>query len=806
MKKRIIAMVLVLASLLTLTACNKEEATNDPASSGNEQTQTMRGKYAFKPTYHSMQPEGADMQYISDFCVSGDNVFYYGDKVMGEEPWVDEATGETMLDESGNPYMNQVTETAVFKLDLSSGQVSELPSFALTRPPEGMLGRSFISGMFAGENGTVWIHEQINSYSYDLPEDFDSAVDNPYDYYVEGENRNVLRQLDADGKDLQTVELEVPESGYVYNLVMTGSGELVATDWQGVLFYDAQGKIKSAVEMESVNSITKLSDDRIVINLWKEDGNYLAEVDTTAMTLGEETKLETNVYTLYPGFDGYEYIYDNNGTFYGHTPSGEAEKLFSWIDCDVDSSNFFGIVEVLEDGRILTLESLYDNETMTNSYNLIVMEQVDPATVPVKQELTLACFYLDWELRSDIVEFNRNSDTVRIVVNDYSQYATDDDYEAGLQKLHTELMSGMLPDLFLLNGSMPVDQYAAKGFLMDLWPLIDGDGELSREDLMTHFFDALSIDGKLYQVISNFSIGTVAGKESVVGNRMSWTLQDLMQVMQQQPEGTTIFGNYDTKDSILDNCVARSADSFIDWNTLQCSFDSQEFIDMLTFANQFPLEIDYDNMTGDIDWMGMESEASMLRSGKQLLLRTSLYSFDSVSYVNRVFGEKPAFVGYPTMSDNGSCFEVGSGLAISSACRNVDAAWEFVRTYLTEEHQTSEYMYQFPTNRHAFEAMAKKAMTPTYETDPVTGEQVEVPRNYLWYSDDETVEIYAATQEEVDLFYEIYNNCTSFYSYNTEINELIDGETEAFFNGQKTAEETAKLIQDRVGLYVFENG
>ena len=71
---------------------------------------------------------------------------------------------------------------------------------------------------------------------------------------------------------------------------------------------------------------------------------------------------------------------------------------------------------------------------------------------------------------------------------------------------------------------------------------------------------------------------------------------------------------------------------------------------------------------------------------------------------------------------------------------------------------------------------------------------------------EEELFIYALTQEEVDLFMEIYEACENFYSYDQDITNLISEEAAAFFDGQKTAEETAKLIQDRVSLYVMEKG
>ena len=144
------------------------------------------------------------------------------------------------------------------------------------------------------------------------------------------------------------------------------------------------------------------------------------------------------------------------------------------------------------------------------------------------------------------------------------------------------------------------------------------------------------------------------------------------------------------------------------------------------------------------------------------------------------------------------------GLAITAACKNVDAAWSFVRNWLTEDYQTKDYMYEFPTNRHAFETMAERAMTQEYTEDPETGEQIPVMDTY-WFEDGE-VQVGPLTQEEYDAFMRLYESCNSIYSYDEAILNIIKEEIEPFFDGQKTAEETARLIQNRVSLYVAEQG
>jgi len=811
MLKRVISFLLVFVLLVSiLTGCNNsEEKGPDENPSDHPQNESEHlGSWAFQPEYIPIElGEEYRLEYINRYCISGDWLYFYGDCMMGQEPWIDEVTGEPVIDElTGEPYMNTIFETRLFRMNLNTKEITLVDSYHPYDIPDGYEGSTYIQGIQFGENGSFWITEQVNTYFYDLPADFDPEQDDPYAYYQQGDNHLFLHQFDKEGVLSQTIELQVQPDTYLNNIMICQNGMIVSTDWESVLCFDMTGKQVASITVEgSINNIMDMGSGRVAVWLWSENGSYLYPVDMETMTLGESILLEPTAYTLYGGRGDYDYIYDYNGTFYGHKAGAEqSEKLFSWLDCDVDSSGIYDAV-FAEDGRVYALQTMYDEAEQRSTFELVQMNPVDPSTLPVKQELVLACFYLDWEIRSDIVEFNRSHEDVRIVVKEYAQYGTEENSLAGLQKLNTEIMSGMVPDLFLLNMEMPVDQYTANDVFMDLWPLIDSDPELSREDLMTHFFDCLSVDGKLYQIVDSFAISTLAGKSSVVGTGNSWTMSELMAALEQQPEGTTIFGHYDTKDSILTNCISRNAESFIDWTTLQCAFDSQEFIDLLTFANQFPSEIDYDKLYAESPEMEM-SEAYMLRSGKQMLYQVNLYSFSMLQWANAVFGEDASFIGYPTTGENGSCFEINGGLAISSSCSNVDAAWSFIRRYLTEEHQIQDYMYQFPTNRHAFDVLAERAMTTEFETDYATGEKVPVPSTSIWYGMEENLMLYAMTQEELDLFMDIYNRCTNFYSYHQEITNLISEEAAAFFDGHKTAEETARLIQDRIGLYVMEQG
>ena len=95
-------------------------------------------------------------------------------------------------------------------------------------------------------------------------------------------------------------------------------------------------------------------------------------------------------------------------------------------------------------------------------------------------------------------------------------------------------------------------------------------------------------------------------------------------------------------------------------------------------------------------------------------------------------------------------------------------------------------------------------MTPDYYEDE-NGEKVEQPKT-SWGYDDFDMDIYAATQEDVDAVKKIIDSaeiCAG--SVNEELTNIITEETAPFFKGQKTAKETADIIQNRIQIYVKEN-
>ena len=90
-------------------------------------------------------------------------------------------------------------------------------------------------------------------------------------------------------------------------------------------------------------------------------------------------------------------------------------------------------------------------------------------------------------------------------------------------------------------------------------------------------------------------------------------------------------------------------------------------------------------------------------------------------------------------------------------------------------------------------------MTPEY--DEATGE--EIPKNY-YYLNNQEIKFYALSEQEYQQLMDLINSTTSVYGYDEGVMDVIEEDVKAFFAGQKTAQETAALIQNRVQTYVNE--
>ena len=353
-----------------------------------------------------------------------------------------------------------------------------------------------------------------------------------------------------------------------------------------------------------------------------------------------------------------------------------------------------------------------------------------------------------------------------------------------------------MPDILLTSG-LPVENYVSKGLLADVGKLIEKDEELSQVEFVQNVLDAYSVDGKLYYVIPNFRVSTVIGKTSIVGDRTSWTMADMKELMSTLPEGTNMLGEM-TRDSFMYTMMDFCGADFIDVSTGKCEFDSQNFLDMMEFAKELPEELSEDYF-GEDYWRNYESQ---YRDNRTILRNLYIGRLRDVnSTINGSFGEPVSYIGFPTESGMGSYVQAEDSYAISARSANIDGAWDFLRFYLTDEYQ-KELNWGMPIQMKYFMEAAQEATQRPYYLDE-NGNKEEY--DDYFYMDGEEIKLDPMSQEQVDELVNFIFSINKCYYGNSDITTIINEEMPSFFSGQKSAQEVAKIIQSRAQLFVNEN-
>ena len=836
--KRIFAVLLAALMVMSLFAGCSKDGTKDPGKTDSgdsliDQTKpaATTAKYAYQADYFDLtMPDG--VQYLNQICAAG-TTLYASVGIQGEEITnTDPDTGETWS------YYN--TRLAMLTIDPDTGTCTELTNLDLPQVPEGADGSVDCYNMIGSDDGTLWMLVNVYATQYELPDDFDPNTDSKWNYPSTDIGGSYLMHVAADGSTIASLDLsdtnnednEDGMSGNLSSFAVDAAGNLYVSDYNNIYVLDAEGNVQFKLDGSQYNgSLYRMNAQQVGVmwynytddvNAADENGQYFVPIDLETKDWGEKVKLPSNVWSIFPGDDAYDFYYAYNNNIYGYAAKTDTkEKLVDWLACDVDTNNMTGF-SMLSDSRVAAL--MQDWNTDPTTYQLIVLHRVDASEIKEKKVLTLACMYLDWNLRSMIVEYNKTNDEYRINVVDYSEYATDDDYNAGVTKLTTEIISGSVPDIFLTS-NLPIDKYAAKGVIADLNTFMDGGNGLSRDYFVPQVMSALEKDGKLYELPTSFSVQTAYALSSIASQYDTWNVAAVQDAMTQLQEGATVFSNGWTKNMALSNCLSRNLSAFVDWTTGKCEFDSKAFQQLLAFCNSFPAEtsdgdgaIAYassaDIAVDDAMW---DSDATRITNGKQLMSTIGMYSFDSYIWNVYAIRDKITFTGYPTEDGSGSSFELQMPMAISSVTKYPDAAWDFVCSIIKKMNTIDEdnYYYGFPISQAAFDAEMTDIMTEQYQLDE-NGEQVDwdgdgepdkaIRGSYETMENGETVykDVYALTQEDIDQILGVINSTRSVYDYDQEILDIITDEVAAYFAGDKDVQTTASMIQSRVNLYVQE--
>jgi len=678
-----------------------------------------------------------------------------------------------------NDEQRQINVHGLFSMDFDGTNPAELTNYIPGALPADITsGYASIDDMHVDNEGNIWVAESRGFQRLDLPDD---------------SSRSILRKLDKSGAEISVFDLsDLSDWVYVHAINVDDEGSIYLASDASVHILDNQGSLLFSLDNPGyLANLVWLSDGTVALAEQQDGRVYLKRVDTRSKSWGEIISLPPDVpqwNNVFSGNGEYLYLYNDSAHLNGIVAeTGELVRVLSWVDSTLSSGEITDVM-FLPDGRIAATRQTWIYNTAMGAQQpvtaLILLTETSANEIPEKMQLTFGTFDFNSSIRYAVELFNSNSDTHSIQVTDYSRFNTDGDWSAGILRLSAEIIAGNAPDILEMR-NMPIQNYVSKGLLVDLYPFLDADPELGRDSLIESVLKASEIDGSLYRIVPSFFIGTILGHPSVLGDYPGWNFDEFMVVLDENPQADLPLGPMNSKMTFLSLALRSNIEIYVDPVSGTASFENDDFISLLELANKFPPEQDTGNTV---------SSHRLISEGRQIMDMWNFWDFVSYPVWRTIFGGNLVFKGFPTENRDGNVFMPSTCIAITTNCAQPDAAWEFVRLFLLEDYQRDMIIYNMPANKIVFEERLNAAMKP------LPGIVISTSDGLLL----EDIKDIAISQEEADNLRDFIDNITRMRNYDDTLWTIVSEGADDFFNGLTTAQDAARIIQNRASIYLSE--
>ncbi|MBQ6990927.1 MAG: hypothetical protein IJN58_07710, partial [Clostridia bacterium] len=455
----------------------------------------------------------------------------------------------------------------------------------------------------------------------------------------------------------------------------------------------------------------------------------------------------------------------------------------------VDSYSQVRAVRTITDGRILVVAN----------GGLTVLTESDSVTPEERNVYTIGVIdkgYLDegsLAVEAAVTRFNSRSANCKFVVKGYKN----------ITKLNLAVLSGEV-DLLAIANQFALNNYIKQGFLAPLEEVVP---EFFEEGvLIENIVDASRVDGTCYYLPREFEIqGMVVECRLLEEGQTFETQKEYLDFVRENDPG---YFKFNAKNGLMMN-IAPTLDEWIDWDANTCHFDDGSFEDMLEFCNAGTTPEEWDHTAlcytntevfrGFLQFPYYEGLFTDVKAAKEYLA-----GFTDVDPEKLPDSEDDVwarvFIPFPSAVHDGYEIYTGHFYAVVDKEESREATREFMTWYFLEnvvgeiapddpEADYPDYdmkgIYHFSINQAECERYVGRNLAWDGED-----KETRLPREQRWYEDT----------------WKIIRQADHLHYERNAITDVMNEEAYRYFAGDITAEQAAEYVQNRVSIYLAEQG
>ena len=408
---------------------------------------------------------------------------------------------------------------------------------------------------------------------------------------------------------------------------------------------------------------------------------------------------------------------------------------------------------------------------------------------------------LDYSISEAIMRFNSESDTSfmlfdnRYKTNSEIDYTnTDNTDQAALKNLNSyaavsdrltmDILAGEGPDILITNGAN--EQLSKKDYFIDLSDYLKNESGVSEADYFTNAIEASKFNGSLYQLPIGFYVDCILAPSDAFGSKNGLTFEEYIQMVKTVCNGTDPLYDHQlafSRTEVATKLFANTSEKYIKDGKIDVN--NNDFKAILDYCKELPAKGYYEGKDVDQEWEDLMTAKENMR-----VQPTVVYGF----YEYEAFAEKfkgAVICGYPSV--DGRPATIGSDMAVSISSHTSDesSCKKFLSILLSEDIQKTLFM-NIPINKKCARDIA------LLEIEEHNG-SVDANEGNKFAKAGKKLDTALA-----DKYIEQLSTATTSSFVYHSISLIIYEEIPAYFEGQKSFEDVAKVINDRAQTVLNE--